>query len=88
MSAIMSHFSQVAWLSVVFERLYGTVFGDEIFPSFLRDIVTANEKPGQSHGAIGHNIFPVLRSTSKMNDNNCLVTERPQTKTGRSFVVL
>ena len=79
MSAIMSHFRQVAWLSVVFERLYGTVFGDEIFPSFLRDIATANEKPGQSHGAIRHNIVPVLRSTSKMNDNNCLVTVRPQT---------
>ena len=79
MSTIMSHFSQVAWLSVVFERLYGTVFGDEIFPSFLRDIATANEKPGQSHGAIRHNIVPVLRSASIMNDNNCLVTERPQT---------
>ena len=79
MSAIMSHFRQVAWLSVVFERLYGTVFGDEIFPSFLRDIATANEKPGQYHGTIRHNIVPVLRSTSKMNDNNCLVTVRPQT---------
>ena len=63
----MSHFSQVAWLSVVFERLYGTVFGDEIFPSFLRDIAKANEKPGQSHGAIRPNIVPVFRSTSKIN---------------------
>ena len=79
MSAIMSHFSQVAWLSVVLERLYGTIFADEIFPSFLRDIATANEKPGQYHGTIRHNIVPVLRSTSKMNDNNCLVTVRPQT---------
>ena len=67
MSAIMSHFSQVAWLSVVFERLYGTVFGDEIFPSFLLDIAKANEKPGQSHGAIRPNIVPVFRSTSKIN---------------------
>lgn len=45
-------------------------------------------KPGQSHGATRHNIVPVLRSSSKMNDNNCLVTKRPQSQTARSFVFL
>ena len=80
MSAIMSHFSQVAWLSVVFERLYGTVFGMKFSPVSCATL----QQPMKNQGSPMVQFDPTS-SQSFAQHQKLTVTERPQTKTGRSF---
>ena len=49
------------------ERHSGTVFGDELWPTFPRNFVLANKKatPRHSHSAMWHNTGPVSHAASK-----------------------
>ena len=54
------------------EKHNGTVFGDELWPTFQRNFVWTNKKaaPRHSQGAIRHNTGPVSQAASKWPTSN------------------